>query len=302
MSAVQIFNSPSITFKSETFIVLMVIAWTYMLHAYYRKKSVEYRYYKVVGARRTYVRTPQGAYRYWDLTECLKAPDCPVDKSVVTNLTFLIGLRHEIEHQMTTRLDDQLSARFQACCLNYNDTLKREFGNENGIDRYLAFSLQFSSLDTEQVKTLGEAAGLPTHIKAYINAFDSSISEEIFNDPRYAYRVLFVPKNVNKRGQADKVIEFIKSDSDLAKGVNQQYAIIKETEKNKFLPKQVVDKMKAKGYENFSMHDHTKLWKEMGGKNPEKGYGTSVAGHWYWYESWLQHVEEHCQHQLRIPE
>lgn len=33
LAAVQIFNNPQITFKSEMFIVLMNIAWTYMLHA-----------------------------------------------------------------------------------------------------------------------------------------------------------------------------------------------------------------------------------------------------------------------------
>lgn len=38
LAAVQIFNNPQITFKSEVFIVLMNIAWTYLLHAYYRTK------------------------------------------------------------------------------------------------------------------------------------------------------------------------------------------------------------------------------------------------------------------------
>ena len=35
LSAVQIFNNPNILFKSETYIVLMIIAWTYLLHAYF---------------------------------------------------------------------------------------------------------------------------------------------------------------------------------------------------------------------------------------------------------------------------
>ena len=46
LNAVQTFNNPLTTFKTETFIVLMVIAWTYLLHAYYRHKGVEYRYYE----------------------------------------------------------------------------------------------------------------------------------------------------------------------------------------------------------------------------------------------------------------
>ena len=50
LNAIQTFNNPLTTFKTETFIVLMVIAWTYLLHAYYRQEGVEYRYY-VMGPR-----------------------------------------------------------------------------------------------------------------------------------------------------------------------------------------------------------------------------------------------------------
>ncbi|HAT8109704.1 TPA: DUF3644 domain-containing protein, partial [Legionella pneumophila] len=37
LAAIQLYNNPLITFKSESFIVLMNIAWTYLLHAYFRK-------------------------------------------------------------------------------------------------------------------------------------------------------------------------------------------------------------------------------------------------------------------------
>ena len=42
LSAIQIFNNPNITFKSETYIVLMIIGWTYLLHAYYRSINIDY--------------------------------------------------------------------------------------------------------------------------------------------------------------------------------------------------------------------------------------------------------------------
>lgn len=45
LCAVRVFNDPHVTFKSETFIVLMMIAWTYLLHAYYRRKRIEYRHF-----------------------------------------------------------------------------------------------------------------------------------------------------------------------------------------------------------------------------------------------------------------
>ena len=40
LAAVQIYNSPQITFKAESFITLSIIGWTYLLHAYYRSIGV----------------------------------------------------------------------------------------------------------------------------------------------------------------------------------------------------------------------------------------------------------------------
>ncbi|WP_240994332.1 DUF3644 domain-containing protein [Pseudomonas viridiflava] len=133
LASVQIFNNPALTFKSEIFIVLMMISWTYLLHAYYRKNGHEYRYYSMVGTRKRFHRTSRGAEKYWELERCLNYEHSPVDGSAAQNLRFLIGLRHEIEHQMTSRIDQFLSARFQACCLNYNDLVKKLFGAELGI-------------------------------------------------------------------------------------------------------------------------------------------------------------------------
>ena len=67
LTAVQIYNNPQIDFKSELFIVTTVIAWTYLLHAYYRKKKIDYRQLSVLSGRRKYATTPRGAIRLWSL-------------------------------------------------------------------------------------------------------------------------------------------------------------------------------------------------------------------------------------------
>lgn len=295
LAAVQIFNNPNITFKSESYIVLMNIAWTYLLHAYYREKKIEYRYFKMQGNRRAFDKTKNGADKYWELERCLNEAKSPIDRDTTNNLRFLIGLRHEIEHQMTTRIDDLLSARFQACGLNYNECLKKFFGENLGIENHLSFSLQFSTISTEQKDLLIEQKDLPANIQAYIEQFDNALTEEEFGSQKYAYRILFVPKTANRKGQADRVIEFVKSDSPLAESVNREYAIIKETEKKKYLPSQIVELIKAVGFQNFSMHYHMLLWRAMDAKAPEKGYGYMVAGkQWHWYENWVDVVRKHC--------
>jgi hypothetical protein len=105
LCAIRTFNDPQVMFKSETFIVLMVISWTYLLHAHYRARGVDYRYCQKAGKRRRFKRTKYGQFRYWELESCLKAEECPIDNDTKNNLSFLIGLRHEIEHQMTQSLD-----------------------------------------------------------------------------------------------------------------------------------------------------------------------------------------------------
>lgn len=296
LSAVQIFNNPNITFKSEAYIVLMTIAWTYLLHAYYREKKVEYRYYRMQGQRRRFDKTTKGAYKHWELERCLNSADSPIDKDTANNLRFLIGLRHEIEHQMTTRIDDLLSARFQACCLNYNDYLKQFFGSQLGIENHLSFSLQFSTIESEQKDLLSEQKTLPANILTYIEQFDASLPDSEYASQRYAYRILFVPKTANRKGQADRVIEFVKADSPLAEGLNKEYAFYKETEKKKYLPAQIVDLMISEGYSKFKIHHHTSLWKKHDAQNPAKGFGTMVAGkHWHYYESWIEIVRSHCR-------
>ncbi len=294
LCAVQIFNNPNVVFKSESFIMLSNVAWTYLLHSCYRKNKIDYRYFKQKESRKKYDKTKRGSFKYWELERCLDDSRCPVDSIPKANLKFLIGLRHEIEHQMTTRIDDYLSARFQACCLNYNHYIKKLFGNENGIDKYLSFSLQFSSISEDHAKQLKEFTELPKNISSYINDFDAAVSEEDFNNPQYSYRVLYVPKTANNKGQADKVIEFIKADSPEAEGLNKEYRIIRDREKPKFLPTEVVDKMKAKGFKGFGMHQHTQLWKKLNAKDEAKGFGVSVAGFWYWYDNWIKEVERFC--------
>lgn len=295
LCAVQIFNNPNIIFKSESFIVLANISWTYLLHAYYRDNKIDYRYYEQKAQRKKFDKTKRGAFKYWELERCLNDKKCPIDKIPKSNLLFLIGLRHEIEHQMTTRIDDFLSARFQACCLNYNHYVKKLFGDEFGIDKHLSFSLQFSSISDDHAKQLNEFSELPQNIGSYINDFNNSVTDDEFNNPQYSYRVLYVPKTANRKGQADKVIEFIPANTPEAEGLNKEYVLIKDREKPKYLPKQVVDKMKSKGYKKFGMQRHTEFWQSLNAKDEAKGFGVKVANTWYWYENWLQEVENYCK-------
>ena len=213
LCAIRVFNDPQVFFKSETYIVLMIIAWTYLLHAYYRKKGVEYRYYEQNGKRKSFHKTKHGAFKYWELERCLNEKACPLEKEVATNLRFLIGLRHEIEHQMTKSLDYYLSGRYQACAVNYNEYLKKLFGKRYALDQFLAYSIQFTEISDEQLLGPSPQASIPDRLRAYVVEFDNDLTHNEYNSPKYSYRLLFKKELVNRPGQADRVVEFIVSNS-----------------------------------------------------------------------------------------
>ncbi len=291
LSAVQIYNNPLISFKTESFIVLSLIAWTYLLHAYYRSKKIDYRYFEMVGRRKKFAKNPDGSIRYWDLKECLSREVCPLDKDSKNNLNFLIGLRNQVEHKKATGLDSYLSARYQACALNFNSYLKKLHGEKYGLDESLALSLQFAELDYSQSKVIKDKENLiPKEIISYVAAFDSGLSEDEIKSDQFAYRLLFVKVVAKRQGQADRVIEFIDPKSEMAKSISKEYWVKDETEKKKFSATQVIQQVQKSGFGNFKMHQHTLFWKEHDGKNQSKGFGTLVVNTWYWYENWIFYV------------
>lgn len=292
LNAVQTFNNPLSTFKTETFIVLMVIAWTYLLHAHYRRSGVDYRYFDKGPKRRKFHRTKSGEFKYWELERCLNEDAYPLDGATKSNLRFLIGLRHEIEHHRSTGTDEQFAGRYLACCLNYERAITKLFGTEHSLGSEMAFALQFRDL-TAVPEPTDAPHPLPANIARYVQEFDASLPEGEFQSPHFSYRLLFTRKLTSKPGQADKVINFIDPSSDLAQTIDKEYQVVKEVEKPKYLASQIVKLMKQQGYLRFNMHHHTLLWKALDAKKAGKGYGVQLAS-WYWYERWVDEVKKHC--------
>ena len=295
LNAVQTFNNPLTTFKTETFIVLMVIAWTYLLHAYYRHNGVEYRYFTKGPKRRKFDRTKSGAFKHWEIERCLNEKTCPLDGPTKQNLRFLTGLRHEIEHRRSAGADGRFSGRYLACCLNYERYICKLFGKQHSIGAAAAFTLQFRDLTAMQAPEEA-VAPLPSNVTKYLREFDAELSDEELESPHFRRRFLFVPAVTSKKAQADAVIEFVPPDSDLGMAINKKYqqVILKEVERPKRLPGKVVALMHEEGYVRFNVHHHTQLWKRLDGKNPGKGYGVLIANTWYWYERWVDEVRQYC--------
>jgi hypothetical protein len=292
IAAVQTFNGAGLTFRAELFIVTAIIAWTYLLHAWFKREGVDYRYTKNENGQKTVLKTPCGAEKYWDLSQSLKHPRCPAEKGARDNLTFLIGLRHEIEHRSTSRIDDTISAKLQACCINFNDAIKALFGAQYALERRLPIALQFVTFSPDQRAILKKATNLPRHVETMMDSFERELTPEQQVDPRFAFRVYMLHKTANRAQSADLAVELVPPGSDIEEKFN---LVLKEVEKRKYLPKEIVSIIQGEGWDRFTMDSHTKLWKSLSAKDPAKGYGAVAVGtQWSWYDTWLTQVRAEC--------
>ena len=51
---------------------------------------------------------------------------------------------------MTKKIDASISAKLQACSINYNFYIKKLFGHVFGVDQELGLAIQFSPIEAEQ--------------------------------------------------------------------------------------------------------------------------------------------------------
>lgn len=287
IAAVHTFNGAGLTFRAELFIVTAMIGWTYLLHAWFRREGIDYRYPDS--------RTRGDEERYWDLKKCLDHPRCPATGGIATNIRFLLEIRHEIEHRMTSRIDELLGAKLQACALNFNHVLRSEFGPGFGLEKRLPIALQFVSFDAAQRSALKSASGLPPHVESVINAFENGLTDDQKRDPAYRITYGFVPVAAKRAGAADLAVQIVDPGSPEAAEVEK--IIFKEVSKNRYPAMKVVSKVQASGFPRFTRRDHGLLWKKLDAKRPEKGFGCAgdYKGAWVWFDSWVAVVLKHCE-------
>ena len=293
IAAVHTFNSTGLTFRAELFIVTAIIAWTYLLHAWFKREGIDCRYMRNENGVKVVGKTANGADKYWELSHCLVHKKCPLERGARDNLAYLLDLRHEIEHRSTGRIDDAVSAKLQACCINFNDAIKELFGAQYALERRLPIALQFVTFTPDQRALLKKASTLPHHVETMMDAFERQLTPEQQADPRFAFRVFMIHRTANRAPGADLAVELVPPGSNITEKFN---LALKEVEKRKYLPTEIVAIMKAEGWDQFTMDSHTKLWKRLKAKDPKKGYGAVAVGkQWCWYQTWLNRVREECR-------
>ncbi|MBT7071257.1 MAG: DUF3644 domain-containing protein [Anaerolineae bacterium] len=130
--AVEIYNKPLASYRTEGFIVMMMIAWTSLFHAVFLKKGLEIKY------------SEEDEGNYFDLRKCIKKYDGALKKEINANLTLLISIRDHVVHRENPVVDDRLFGHCQSCLLNFEELIIESFGEKYQLPNSLAYSLQFS--------------------------------------------------------------------------------------------------------------------------------------------------------------
>jgi hypothetical protein len=78
---------------------------------------------------------PDGDFKYWELSKCLKEFYGDKNDPVRSNIDFFIPLRNRIEHRSLPILDSTIFAECQALLLNFNDfAVRRDLWNKRIIE------------------------------------------------------------------------------------------------------------------------------------------------------------------------
>lgn len=241
--AVQIFNSAALNFKTEVFVVLANIAWTYLLHEHYDRKG-----------------TPiiQADGRALLLSQMIEKGDCPLSEGIRNNLRALKVIRDDVEHKMLGRSDVKWQGLFQACCLNFNKALCELFGPRLTLANDLAFALQFVRMDVEQLGILN-GYEVPAHIQALDARLSEGLTDAQRADLEYQFRVVYT---LDAASKTRAHFEFVRPESAEGKEIRNvlvQYKAADHLYPHK--PVKVCELVKARSGKAFTSHNHTQAWR-----------------------------------------
>lgn len=237
--AVQIFNSPAMKFKTEVFCMLANVAWTYLMHEYYARKTP------------VSIHKPDG--KTLALSEMIARGDCPLSEGMKNNLKSLKILRDDVEHHLLGKGDVMWLGMFQACCLNFENAICQLFGDRLTLSTDLSFALQFAKLSLEQTTTVNKY-----EVPAHIDAIDAHVTEgmtpEQLNNIEYQFQVAYTLVSAPK---SKANVHFIKPDS--AEGKEIHNVLTKKVISDDEYPHKPgkVVKLVAKGSgKKFTTHNH----------------------------------------------
>ncbi|MDE2126274.1 MAG: DUF3644 domain-containing protein [Armatimonadetes bacterium] len=208
LAAVQHYNNPTALFKSDTFIVLMVIASTALFHAIFERDGTDYTARNPNGSPRTLDDEPM----LWGLRECVRHYEGGKTTQMAANVDLLLHIRHKIEHRFMPPLDDKIAGHCQSFLTNFEQLLVKEFTSYYSLNASLCLPLYLSTQRTpEAIEALRRFQTAEYgDVCKFIDDYRTALPAEIRDDQAFAFRVYLIPKTANSARSYDKAVEFIR--------------------------------------------------------------------------------------------
>lgn len=268
--AIDIYNRPIAAFRSQGYIVLMIIAWTSLFHAVYEQNGADY-FYKDKQGKPILI---DGDKKAWELDRCIDKCDNLISAATKKNLRLFISLRNKIEHRYVPAFDLDIFGECQAMLLNFENLLTSKFGSYYALNNALSFPLQISSVQSqERLSAIKKVES--THyleLKNYIDSYRASLDDMIYTDEQYSFRIFLVPQTANHRNSSDCAIEFIHYNREHPEefdAIKRDIALIREkrvpvANQGKLKPKMVCDELSRRLGITVNITLHTLAWKYYG--------------------------------------
>lgn len=263
--AVEIYNKPRTSFRSQGFITMMIIAWTRLLHAHFNHTIGDRYYYKHSNGRYKKI---DGERKAWELNTCI-GKYVNLAEPVKANLRFFIGLRNKIEHRSINKrdVDTHIFGECQALLYNYENTLINLFGEEYALNEHLTYSLQFSRIRLKEQERANKMvlSNELSELRAYLEKYRTSLTDDVFNSQEYSVKLLQIPKisNTNRHELAVEFVNWSQINDEDKENYNKLTAIIKDKVVKKeavnidrLKPGEVIDKVKESAGVKLSHYDH----------------------------------------------
>ena len=271
LGAVAAYNNPTAEFRSGTYIVLIIIAWTSLLHAIFYRDRVKPWYIQSGSGKGTRYKRRDSDYWHWELGECLRQYYQRESSPVRANLRFLTGLRNRIEHRNMPELDHEVFGECQAALQNFEALLTGEFGERQSLNASLAFSLQFSGILPEARRKAMESlrrSGADSVVN-YVQQFRSELAPEVANEQQFAFKVFLIPQLANHRTRETLAVEWIpleEYDPATLEAFNQAIVLLKPQHVpvpnlDNMLPGKVIEEVGEQIPWRFRQYEHTQCWK-----------------------------------------
>ena len=265
--SIDIYNRPIASFRAQGYIVMMIIAWTALFHAIFEMEHIDYFYKEKDGSDKIV----DNDKKAWELATCIENCGSNLSDAAKDNLYLFISLRNKIVHRYVPAFDFDIFGECQSLLLNFEDLITRKFGTYYALNNTLAFPLHVTSVQhvkqTEAMKKLQSQHY--NELKQYIDAYRGALSDGVYSDSQFSFRVYLIPKIGNHRSSSDCAVEFVRYDPknpEVFESLKKDIALIKEkripvANQGKFKPKMVCAILSEQLDKKISVSLHTAAWK-----------------------------------------